>query len=191
MIHFTADLHLSHKKVILYQNRPFESVQDMNDALITYWNLKVDPDDLVYILGDFAFFGSRDILPRLNGKKILLPGDHDQDALNQARGFFLDIVPLINLSAKEGLPHARELLKQYDLSITLCHWCMRVWRKSHYNSWHLYGHSHGRLEPIGKSWDVGVDNNNFMPLSLLDVIEIMKTRPDNPNLVKKKYEETC
>jgi calcineurin-like phosphoesterase family protein len=185
MIHFTADLHINHKNVIQYQNRPFTSVQDMNDTIITYWNLKVDPDDIVYILGDFAFSDSRDILPRLNGKKILLQGDHDKDAVNQARGSFLDIAPLINLSAKEGLPHVRDLLRQYDLSITLCHWCMRTWRKSHFNSWHLYGHSHGRLEPIGKSWDVGVDNNNFSPLSLLDVIEIMKTRPDNPNLVNR------
>jgi calcineurin-like phosphoesterase family protein len=62
---------------------------------------------------------------------------------------------------------------------------MRVWPRSHYNSWQLYGHSHGRLEPVGKQWDVGVDNNNFYPVSFDQLVEIMKNRPDNFNLVKK------
>jgi calcineurin-like phosphoesterase family protein len=62
---------------------------------------------------------------------------------------------------------------------------MRTWHRSHYNAWLLYGHSHGRLPPIGKSWDVGVDNNNFTPISFEQVKDIMKARPDNPNLVKR------
>jgi calcineurin-like phosphoesterase family protein len=61
---------------------------------------------------------------------------------------------------------------------------MRVWPRSHYNSWHLFGHSHGKLEPVGKSWDVGVDKNNFIPLSLTQIEKIMEKRPDNPNFVK-------
>jgi calcineurin-like phosphoesterase family protein len=48
---------------------------------------------------------------------------------------------------------------------------------------HLFGHSHGTLEPIGKSWDVGVDKNGYAPLSWDEIVEIMKNRPDNPNLV--------
>jgi calcineurin-like phosphoesterase family protein len=40
---------------------------------------------------------------------------------------------------------------------------MRVWPRSHHNSWQLYGHSHGKLLPIGKQWDIGVDNNDFYP----------------------------
>ena len=46
---------------------------------------------------------------------------------------------------------------------------MRVWNKSHYGSWELYGHSHGTLEPIGKQLDVGVDTNNFYPYSFEDI----------------------
>jgi calcineurin-like phosphoesterase family protein len=52
------------------------------------------------------------------------------------------------------------------------------------NSWQLYGHSHGKLAPIGKQWDIGVDNNNFYPVSFNKICEIMVDRPDNPNFVK-------
>jgi calcineurin-like phosphoesterase family protein len=48
----------------------------------------------------------------------------------------------------------------------------------------LYGHSHGKLPPIGKSWDIGVDNNDFSPISFKEMEKIMEERPDNPNLVK-------
>jgi hypothetical protein len=78
------------------------------------------------------------------------------------------------------------MLNHSPTPITLCHWCMRVWPKSHYNSWHLYGHSHGKLPSEGKSHDVGVDNNNFYPLSLIEITKIMKYKPDNFNLVKSE-----
>jgi len=58
---------------------------------------------------------------------------------------------------------------------------MRVWSRSHYNSWQLFGHSHGTLEPIGKQLDIGVDCHDFNPLSFDQVFKIMKSRPDNPN----------
>ena len=63
---------------------------------------------------------------------------------------------------------------------------MRVWHKSHFNSWNLYAHSHGKLQPEGKQWDVGVDNNKFHPVSINEIIRIMDNRPDNFNLVKKE-----
>jgi len=60
---------------------------------------------------------------------------------------------------------------------------LRTWPLSHYNSWHLYGHSHGKLEPIGKSWDIGVDANNYYPVSFARIHDIMQHRPDNPNFI--------
>lgn len=56
---------------------------------------------------------------------------------------------------------------------------------SHFNQWHLYAHSHGTLSPLGKSYDVGVDNNNYMPVSFDQVKEIMKKLPDNENWLRK------
>jgi calcineurin-like phosphoesterase family protein len=64
------------------------------------------------------------------------------------------------------------------------HFAMRVWPRSHFNSWQLYGHSHGKLPPIGKQWDIGVDNSDFYPVSFNKICEIMADRPDNSNFVK-------
>ena len=65
------------------------------------------------------------------------------------------------------------------------HYAGRVWARSHYNSYQLYGHSHGHLPPEGKQWDVGVDNNNFFPVSFEQIKEIMAKRPDNFNLIRR------
>jgi calcineurin-like phosphoesterase family protein len=58
---------------------------------------------------------------------------------------------------------------------------MAAWPRSHYNSWQLFGHSHGKRWTQGKQHDVGVDNNNYYPVSFDRIVEIMKERPDNPN----------
>ena len=171
-IFFTADTHFNHwsspeRNIIKYCNRPFASIEEMDMSLIQKWNAKVGKKDKIYIAGDFALC-KKELLPYymvLNGEKIFIKGDHD-------RLFSEDLPYIMNLTI-------------YNQPLTICHWCMRVWSRSHYNAWHLYGHSHGHLEPIGKSWDIGVDNNSFAPLSWDEIVEIMKNRPDNPNLIKE------
>jgi calcineurin-like phosphoesterase family protein len=69
--------------------------------------------------------------------------------------------------------------------VVACHYAMRVWPRSHYNSYLCYGHSHGQLAPQGKQWDVGVDNNDFYPVSFQKLKVIMENQPDNFNLVRK------
>lgn len=176
MVFFTADQHFSHANIIKYCHRPFNDVNHMNTTMIERWNSKVkNAIDIVYVIGDFIYTHSkierRNIIAKLNGQIVLIRGDHDgpwHTGLSQIS----DDTPLMILN--------------HSTPITLCHWCMRVWPKSHYNSWHLYGHSHGMLPSEGKSHDVGVDNNNFYPLSLDEITEIMRFKPDNFNLVKSK-----
>ena len=79
MVYFTSDTHFDHANVIRFCNRPFATVEEMNEALITNWNRKVHRDDTVYIMGDM-FFRTTDpepILQRLKGKKHLIVGNHD------------------------------------------------------------------------------------------------------------------
>jgi calcineurin-like phosphoesterase family protein len=168
---FTADIHFNHSNIITYCKRPFNDVLEMNEVLIANWNRVVKPKDRVFHLGDFGFGEFRHILDRLNGKIFLLVGSHDKDTLIYEDRFD-DIADILEVVI-EG--H----------HIVLCHYCMRVWSKSHFNSWHLYGHSHGQLAPEGKSWDVGVDNNNFMPVSFKQIKAIMEKRPDNFNLIRR------
>ena len=79
MIYFTSDFHFSHRNVIKYCNRPFSDVHEMNKALTSLWNDTVKPEDTVYFLGDFSLNKNvtKVIAPMLNGKKILIPGNHD------------------------------------------------------------------------------------------------------------------
>lgn len=58
-----------------------------------------------------------------------------------------------------------------------------VWNKSHYDSWHLFGHSHGRLPALGKSLDVGVDGHDFAPWSWGEIKTYMAGRPHNENFL--------
>ena len=173
---FTADTHFSHHNILEYCNRPFQNIEDMNEHIIRKWNKKVRPDNIVYHLGDVGFKNLDHILDRLNGRKVLITGSHDKNVAKRYGGHFTKVTPYLEVTDHNQL-------------IVLCHYAFRVWAKSHYNSWHLYGHSHGGLDPFGKSWDVGVDNNNFEPLSFWDIKKIMDSRPDNFNLIEDKWKE--
>ena len=78
-IFVTSDLHLGHKKIINYCERPFESVDHMNKVIVNNWNKIVKPKDTVYFLGDLSFRSYRTEfwIPFLNGKKIFIKGNHD------------------------------------------------------------------------------------------------------------------
>ena len=76
---FTADQHFGHKNILEYCERPFTSVEEMDEGLIKQWNKVVNKDDLVYVLGDLCFKAShwRKIAPQLNGQIVLIRGNHD------------------------------------------------------------------------------------------------------------------
>jgi len=173
-IWFTADQHFNHTNIIKYCNRPFEDVARMNETLIANWNARVQLGDDVYVLGDFVFGGNfEDIVSKLNGEIGLVLGDHDRPARR--------IENKVHILGK-----LYEFRSDRGISITLCHYALRVWPKSHYNSWCLYGHSHGRLAPEGKSFDIGVDvDGRYAPYSFADIEKIMEVRPDNFNLVRR------
>lgn len=168
-IFFSADHHFNHDNIIKYCNRPFNNIDDMNEELIKKWNEKISKGDLIYYLGDLSW--SRwDILDRLNGQIYLIKGSHDR--IRKPIANIIKIRHLLNFRIEKK-------------PLSLCHYCMRVWHLSHYNSYMLYGHSHCRLKAIGKSWDVGVDGNNFYPYEWDEIKTLMKNRPDNFNLIKK------
>jgi calcineurin-like phosphoesterase family protein len=162
-IWFTADTHFGHENIIKYCNRPFSTVKEMDAEIVRRWNTVVSHDDIVYHLGDFCANGSEMIRFRLNGQITFIQGDHDRNI----RGALLkDHIHIIDpLQDEYGNPR----------KIVLCHYAMHSWPLSHYASWHLFGHHHGKLEPHGLSFDVGVDCWDFAPVSLEEVAEKMKT----------------
>jgi len=153
---FVSDEHYGHTKILKYCNRPFKDIKEMDDELIKRHNSLVSVEDVVIHAGDFTLRSKREAenyIRRLNGKHIFFKGSHDY--------------------WNKNLPSVWE--KEIDgIYIVVCHYALRVWPRSHYGSINLYGHSHGNLEPFENQWDVGVDNNNFYPISLEDILKKIK-----------------
>lgn len=186
-VFFTADTHFGHGNIIRYSDRPFDTVHEMNVEMATRWNAVVGPNDTVYHAGDVGFGAPhrlRSILDRLNGTIHLVVGNHDhRGALKPVcRDRFASISDLGRVYVPDpDAPRGRRL-------IVLCHYAMRVWDQSYRGTWHLYGHSHGKLpdNPASLSFDVGVDCHDFTPISYDRVKEIMAQKawkqPFNPDV---------
>ncbi|MGD1848867.1 MAG: metallophosphoesterase [Salibacteraceae bacterium] len=177
-IFFTSDHHFGHANIIKFCNRPFETVEEMNQALIERWNEKVRKNDHVYHIGDFGITYKEKleaILQRLNGKKYLIAGNHE-GAAKQLPNYFEWIKDYYELKVKD--PD----LKNGVQRIILFHYAMRVWRSDFRGTWQLYGHSHGNLpdKEDRLAIDVGVDCHDFYPLSYAEVKAIMARKNWEP-----------
>ena len=163
MIYFTSDLHLGHKNIIEYEDRPWETVEDMTIGLIKNWNEVVRPNDEVYILGDFAFQNSymtpfliTDVLSQLNGKKHLIIGNHDTYINKQA----------FNPRYFEEMVHYKEL-KINGKFIILSHYPIESWNCKEHGSIHLHGHTHKPdNRPDINRYNVGCMLYNYKPVTL-------------------------
>lgn len=157
-------MHFGHKNIIKYCNRPFSSVQEMDETLIKNINECVKYNDTLYHLGDFAFGNIERYRSNITCLDIhLILGNHDKIQKWQYRQF-------------SSVSHYKEV-NYNKTKIVLCHYALRVWNKSHHGAWHLYGHSHGTLPDIGnKSFDCGVDCWNYKPLSINDIEKEMNKR---------------
>ena len=170
---FTADTHFYHKNILTHCNRPFTTVEEMNNVIVDNWNAVVGPKDVVYVLGDFSFGTKKEtriIRARLNGSICLITGNHDEDTVKLPE-LFEWIKPYYELEIpEEENPFGIQI-------INLFHYPMREWNRRRYDVWALYGHCHKKCPPYGKSFDVGVDGNDFRPWSYQQVKAYMATRP--------------
>lgn len=126
----------------------------MDAALIERWNAVVGPDDMVWHLGDVARRPSDvpALLDRLHGTKHLLRGNNDPDTTLAAPGW----ASVGDYAELEVDGHA----------LVLCHYPFRSWNGQHRGAINLHGHSHGRLKPMPRQFDVGVDVRGFAPIRL-------------------------
>jgi calcineurin-like phosphoesterase family protein len=191
---FTADTHFGHANIIRYCNRPqcnpddydqtgrFHNnflkrtrAREMDKFLIERWNQTVSNLDEVYHMGDFCSGTTTDViryLRALNFKKLyFIWGNHDGN-LQLVKGI---------ISHYDDLKDRVVFLGDYVFKtingqeIALLHYAMRVWDRSHYGSWHVYGHSHGNLpdDPNSRSIDVGIDCHNYKPIAFERLKELM------------------
>jgi calcineurin-like phosphoesterase family protein len=164
---FTSDLHFWHKNICKYCNRPFETMDEMNQALINNWNSVVKEDDTVFVLGDMGFCGYDKLEPlmsQLNGKKYLVQGNHDSDKI-VFRLYEANIIEEYYKMVEVTIVGDEECP---DQQLTLCHFPMIDWPNKERGSWMVHGHQHQLPETPSCSvmhWDVGVDKNELKPVS--------------------------
>lgn len=166
MIYYTSDPHIGHENIIRLCNRPYMSVEEMNEDIIAKWNAKVKHNDDVYILGDMFFkFGDIqnviDVLKKLNEKKHLIKGNHDK-FLKQIRW--------------QDYFESLDLYKEIDDNgrmVCMFHYPIEEWNGYYRNSYMLYGHVHENMDGIKqhpRKFNVGVDVNGFEPKTLDELI---------------------
>jgi len=159
-IYLTADTHFDHKNIIDYENRPFTDNLQMTEVLIDNWNKTVKPNDLVFHLGDVFFCKAdrmKEIADRLNGRKILIRGNHDKGVSN---GKFrkLGFEPF-NYYQLDGL-----FLSHYPQSLP----AMQTAMGQGAIRGNVHGHVHSQIEGLDQEIYkcVSVELTNYAPISL-------------------------
>lgn len=169
---FSSDYHLGHANVIKYDNRPFSDVHEMDKTIIKNHNSVVGKDDDFYFLGDLSFNKPKteDYLRQLNGNLFFILGNHDHKEtieLYKKYGTYLGDFKEIAVNGQK---------------ITLCHYALKVWNRSHHGTWHLYGHSHGSLpdDIHSRSFDIGINCTNYFPLEFAEIAKRMAKKQFKP-----------
>lgn len=156
-VFFTSDTHFGDHRVLNLYPRPFGSLAEMDAEMTPRWNAVVSEADEVWHLGDFARTAKQAaaLLPGLNGRKHLVLGNNDPPAV-RALGW-----------ASVGA-YAETVVDR--VSLVLCHYPFRSWNGMHRGVVNLHGHSHGRLKPLARQYDVGVDVRDFRPVRLNELL---------------------
>lgn len=163
-VYVTADHHFSHHNILRYCRRPFSSVEEMDAEMIERWNAAVSPGDLVVHLGDFALASRAritDLVDALNGRKVLLLGNHDRSATAMRSCGFDEV--------HKGCYEVEGLRCVHDPSeadaraspgeTTLCGHVHDLWAES--------------TRPDGaRLINVGVDVRGFRPVALHDILPL-------------------
>lgn len=172
MIFFTADTHFNDPRILSIDRRPFGDLAAHDRALVDNWNAVVGDGDEVWHLGDFARGPAAlkaDLLARLRGRKHLVVGNNDDDATLSAPGW------------QSVQAYAEQVIGSQRL--ILCHYAFRTWNQMGKGSIDLHGHSHARLKPLPRQYDVGVDAFPYRPATLGEILASRRgprRDPDGP-----------
>jgi calcineurin-like phosphoesterase family protein len=164
----TSDTHWGHKNIMSFcpvsRARFNNDVDYMNEKMVSEWNEKVSPEDLVYILGDVAFLPAQkatEYMRRLNGQKILIEGNHDTKLLNDPkfRKEFVEVHSYLRLNYNGKL-------------VILSHFPFLEWDQMHRGSLHFHGHLHGGKtnQEHYRCRDMGMDATGEIVMLMEDAI---------------------
>lgn len=194
MRYFTSDLHFGHQNILKYgRDQSFNDLDHMRETIIHNWNSVVDPDDIVYVLGDVVMGIRADNLPaveRMNGYKILIAGNHDNmHKMYSHKANFLNNYELYGTYFYEMYNDLEMQLG--DEKVLLCHFPAegdhtaeeRYTRyRPIYDGWIIHGHLHvEEINVAPKHIHIGIDADytrygieRFHPIPETAVIQAME-----------------
>ena len=177
-VFLTSDLHFCHNQEFLYKPRGFDSVEEMNEAIVERWNSVVAPGDIVFILGDLMLNDNEKALTyikQLNGDLAVIWGNHDSEARQQ---LLYEKCPAIMTM---GYAHQ---FKHHKLTCYLSHYPTLT---ANYDDKHFsqhvinfHGHTHQQtnwLNPANPfTYHVGLDSHNCTPVHIEEAISDIRNR---------------
>jgi len=179
---FVADLHWGHKNILRFTSRPYKDLEEMREAFVKNWNSVVRKQDRVYVLGDWSFDtveNTKKIMSRLHGDLILVAGNHDRNADVMIKMGFRNVIEndFIKIGGhKVYLSHfpyypswwskLKAFFKRQKLDTRFLH--KRIVDDGNFL---LHGHVHESYKFSGKQFNVGVDRNNYTPVSEEEVLK--------------------
>jgi calcineurin-like phosphoesterase family protein len=173
MIYFSADQHFGHTNIIKYCERPFENTFQMDKQIIENWNNIITKEDTVYVLGDFSLhskpeFVYENYIQKLKGNIIFVYEKYTHDK-------WFDKVYKNNV-IKINIATSIHLVNYEGIKIFCTHCPLYTWPAEYHGSIHLHGHSHGNSANKKNRHDVGVDVNNFKPVSIVEIMKILESK---------------
>lgn len=185
---FISDTHFNHKSIIELCERPFNTIEEHDQKLIDNWNSVVGPEDTVFHLGDFCFGGApkwKEIRDQLNGHIILILGNHCMKNRTAGTDLLFDYVSQQMRIEIDG----RTVYLNHFPFMTFAHWNPDKYQKEHLH-FALSGHTHIRRGDTGfdaqfiqhylpTQYDVGVDFNNYTPISWEEINNKINYQIDN------------
>lgn len=185
MIYYISDTHFRDQAIFDKCKRPFNSLGEMEEAIIERWNNKVKDDDIIYVLGDIAKddnIQSIQIFKQLKGHKHLIVGNHDHLILDDIRkSNIFESVKFI------------DLIMDNNRKVCICHYPLMDWMEFNREGILIYGHIHNKTLKNGyaykmmkdyyaslPAYNCGVDVCNFEPRTLNELIHLKEVNKDEP-----------
>lgn len=160
-IYFTSDLHFCHKNILSYDNRPYDTIEEMNRDIVETWNNIVSENDIIFLLGDITLYEKSNtvlsLLKELKGDIYFIQGNHDTD---KAVNFYVENKVFKKVcSPLQVIEYSLDNTDEGKFTFQLCHYPMLDWRKKQKGGFQIFGHTHGNLKDhdvaqIEISWPV-------------------------------------
>jgi len=196
-VYFTSDTHYGQRNICRgvsdwkSGHRDFDTIDEMNSAIVDNINKIVKTDDILFHDGDWSFGGFdkiKELRDRINCKNIyLFLGNHDHHILNNnenIRDLFtnVDTYCLVRISEKPE----RKGGMFTNTDIVFCHYPIQSWQNKRRGVIHLHGHCHTPHEHkigMGRKMDIGIDGHpEFRPYSLDEIKELVSEREIFPKI---------